>query len=80
MTHEPDHKQFEMLLVDERDDGVHRMTGKQAGLERNTARLCLGPCTFDHGCEPMIRFGLFLLDFVDARGKPRQTTEQARPE
>ena len=72
MTHEPDHKQFEMLLVDERDDSVDRMTGKQVGFERNTGCLCLSPRRLDHGCEPMVRFGLFLLHFVDARGKPRQ--------
>ena len=61
-----------MLLVDERDDGVDRMTGKQVRFELNTDCLRLSPRRRDHGCEPMVRFGLFLLHFVDARGKPRQ--------
>src|SRR6267378_4329927 len=35
MAHEPDYKQFEMLFVDQRDDGMDRMTGKQVGLEHS---------------------------------------------
>jgi hypothetical protein len=76
MSHEADDEQIEVMLVDECDDGLDRMTRKQMGLECHTGRLRLHPRHLDQRCQAMVCLGLFLVDLVDAGGKPRQLLDR----
>ncbi len=72
MAHEPDHKQVELLLIDESYNRVHRMARSQVRYNCYTRRLRLRARRVEHGGEPVVRFGLFFLDLVDRGRETRQ--------
>src|SRR5215831_16745013 len=72
MPHEPDDEQIEMLLAHQCHDRLDRVSGKKVSLDLDPSSSRLCSRRFEHRCEAMVRFALFLLDFVNARGKPRQ--------
>ena len=48
MPHEPDDEKIKVLLFNERDDGLHGVSRKYVGLDRNASCLCLRARRVDH--------------------------------
>ena len=67
MAHEADDEKVRFQLFDQPDDAFGDVAGDEMGLDRRPGPFRLGLGRVDDGSKAMVRFVLFLGNFVDAR-------------